>query len=201
MDYDKDLFASLLKIARGKRSINQYGNLTKVDPSYISRLERKLVGKAPSPEVIRKLTEKAHRVTYEELMTAAGYLSRPEAPSFYQQDIYLFEVAESMPEYSQLSQIEKLSLGEIFSFIAQDNSMQGSRIMKGDKVLIRRAEEIANGELALVILQSEELILRRLYKLENIFILQPDNPNCKLKFAGEEDVRIWGKVIKALFTP
>lgn len=75
MEFNKRNFAELLNIARGDRSINKYGHDSDVDPGYISRLLRELIDAAPSPKVIAKLAKKAYSgVTYEDLMTAAGYL-------------------------------------------------------------------------------------------------------------------------------
>jgi hypothetical protein len=75
MSFNKQRFSELLAMAKGSRSINKYGRDTKVDPGYISRLLRCLIDKAPSADVILRLTEKSYNgVTAQELMKAAGYL-------------------------------------------------------------------------------------------------------------------------------
>ena len=64
-----------MKLAKGERSINKYGNEAGVDPGYISRLLRGLVDNAPSAAVIKKLADAARNgVSAQEMMAAAGYL-------------------------------------------------------------------------------------------------------------------------------
>lgn len=75
MRFNKEEFARLLDLAKGRRSINKYGNDSNVDPGYISRLLRCLIDTPPSANIITKLAEKANNnITAEELMIAAGYL-------------------------------------------------------------------------------------------------------------------------------
>jgi transcriptional regulator with XRE-family HTH domain len=77
--FNKEVFAELLNIAKGKRSINKYGLDSEVDPGYISRLMRGLIKTPPSAVVINKLAAKAHNnVTVEKLMVAAGYITKEE---------------------------------------------------------------------------------------------------------------------------
>ena len=75
MGFNKQIFANLLTLAKGKRSINKYGIDSDVDPGYISRLLRCLIDTPPSAIVIKKLADKSYnRIKAEELMAAAGYL-------------------------------------------------------------------------------------------------------------------------------
>jgi|GEM_PF-3098961 len=75
LDFNKSYFSNCLKLAKGDRSINKYGNEASVDPGYISRLLRGLVDNAPSAAVIKKLADAARNgVSAQELMAAAGYL-------------------------------------------------------------------------------------------------------------------------------
>lgn len=73
--FNKKAFAELLRLALGRRSINQYERDSGVSAAHISRLMRELVDTPPSPQTIEKLSSKAHNgITYEDLMKAAGYL-------------------------------------------------------------------------------------------------------------------------------
>ena len=73
--FDKEAFASLLEMARGKRSINQYANEINISAAHISRLLRKLNESPPSPDTIGKFAKGAHNgVTYSEMMLAAGHI-------------------------------------------------------------------------------------------------------------------------------
>ena len=64
-------FGEYLKRLRGSRSLGQIEALSGVTKSYLSKLERGERG-IPSPAVLAKLAP-ALNVSYEELMTAAGY--------------------------------------------------------------------------------------------------------------------------------
>ena len=76
MTFDKELFAVLLKKAKGEdRSINKYAADIDISPAHISRLIRSKIDKAPSPETINKFALGAYNgVTYEMLMQAAGHI-------------------------------------------------------------------------------------------------------------------------------
>lgn len=74
--FDKDKFAQLLDLAKGDRSINQYSLISGVSAAHISRLLRGLLDTPPSPEIIKKLSDRAcNDITYYELMDAAGHIS------------------------------------------------------------------------------------------------------------------------------
>jgi len=79
-EFDRRLFATVLKRAIGDRPINEYGRQVQISGSYISRLLRGLVVKAPQAPTIRKMAQGAtNGVTYEELMIAAGHLPATSA--------------------------------------------------------------------------------------------------------------------------
>lgn len=196
-NFDKDLFAKLLKEARGKRSINHYGALSNVDPSYISRLERNLVVNPPSPEIISKLAQRAYGVTYEDFMEAAGYISMDK--EYDKQESLPLRAAERTPEYSCSDDMEELAIGEFFTVLAQDDGMEGSRILSGDRVLVKRENKVEDGEIVLILLDKRP-ILRRLYYLDGRYILRPDNPDYKLEVVSGEEIKVVGKVVQVQFT-
>ena len=75
--FNKDTFAELLNKAKGdNRSLNSFASDAGVSPAYISRLIRKLVETAPSPDIISKIADNSHNdeVSYNKLMQAAGHL-------------------------------------------------------------------------------------------------------------------------------
>lgn len=82
--FDKKAFAALLVKAIGKpRTLNQYGRDCDISGSYISRLTRELVPKAPSAEIIKKLaSHAANGVSYYQFMEAAGHISAHDAEKF-----------------------------------------------------------------------------------------------------------------------
>lgn len=104
-------FARLLLLAKGDRSINQYGLKCGVDPGYISRLIRELVPTPPLPPTIKKLANNAYNgITYEDLMISAGHL---EETPFYAEEIpyegkLFFRKLGALPPEDQKQFLESL---------------------------------------------------------------------------------------------
>ncbi len=78
--------------------------------------------------------------------------------------------------------------------------MINAHITDGALLLIRRQNDVDNGEIAAVLIDGEA-VLKRVYKTEDTIILQSENPMYKpiiLKRNDMKDVRIIGK-LKKLF--
>ena len=72
--FDKSSFAQLLLLAKGDRSINNYGNQCDISPAHISRLLRELVNARPLSATLKKLADFAYNdITYKVLMDCTGY--------------------------------------------------------------------------------------------------------------------------------
>lgn len=73
--FNKHLFAKLLDMAKGKRSLNQYAQKSGVTSAHLSRLMRALLDVPPEAKTIKKLADHAHNnITYERLILAAGHI-------------------------------------------------------------------------------------------------------------------------------
>lgn len=73
--FDKKLFKELLKEAIGDKSIAQYARECGVDRSYLSRFLNLKLDNPPQPETLEKIAKNTDKLTYEDLMLAAGYYS------------------------------------------------------------------------------------------------------------------------------
>ncbi len=72
--FDRGEFARVLLLAKGDRSVNQFGATCGVDPGYLSRLLRGLLANPPSPAVLGKIAALASNgINYQDLMQAAGF--------------------------------------------------------------------------------------------------------------------------------
>lgn len=90
--------------------------------------------------------------------------------------------------------------GEYFFARAKGDSMIGARIMDGDLLLIRRQNDVDNGEIAAVLI-DDEIVLKRVYKTDGTIILQSENPAYQPIVVKPEDaksVRIVGKLKKVV---
>lgn len=88
--------------------------------------------------------------------------------------------------------------GEYFYLRARGDSMAGARIHEGDLLLIRRQEEVEDGEIAAILI-NDEARLKRVYRRDNALILQSENPNYPPIVFNKEDnnnIRIIGKLKK-----
>ncbi|NNU89799.1 transcriptional repressor LexA [Anoxybacillus sp. CHMUD] len=93
-----------------------------------------------------------------------------------------------------------LNGGEYFFLRAKGDSMINARIMDGDLLLIRRQDDVENGEIAAVLI-DDEIVLKRVYKTNGTIILQSENPMYKpiiLNRNDMKDVRIIGKLKKVV---
>ena len=91
-----------------------------------------------------------------------------------------------------------LNGGEYFYLRAKGDSMTGARIQDGDLLLIRRQEEVEDGEIAAVLIGNEAL-LKRVFTRGNSLLLQSENPKYAPILLGpdqNDDVRILGKLKK-----
>jgi SOS-response transcriptional repressor LexA len=92
--------------------------------------------------------------------------------------------------------------GELFLLKVQDDAMKGSRILSGDTVLVKIQSTVQNGEIALVHINEQDAVLRRVKKLDDAhFLLYPDNPRYEPIIQSAQHVRICGKVIYVSFDP
>lgn len=67
--------------------------------------------------------------------------------------------------------------GECFYLRVIGDSMNLSHIVDGQLVLIRRQEEVENGEIALVIVNGDEATIKKFYKTGNVVTLMPNSSN------------------------
>lgn len=87
-----------------------------------------------------------------------------------------------------------------FCVTAQGDSMINARILDGDTVFVRQQEMVENGEIAVVIVNDEEVTLKRFfyYPEQNQVVLQPENPGYRpMVYMNEElaHIRVLGKAV------
>lgn len=90
--------------------------------------------------------------------------------------------------------------GTYFYLDVVGDSMKNARIMEGDRVYCRQQPTIENGEIGVVLLENDEVTLKRVYFKKNKMILKPENDTMEPVEFTEEEVRekgiqILGKLI------
>jgi SOS-response transcriptional repressor LexA len=88
-----------------------------------------------------------------------------------------------------------------FMLIVKGDSMKGSRIYPGDKVLVKMQPEVENGEIAVVNVNGEDATLKKVKKYEDgsIWLVSTNEKYAPIPF--KKSSRIIGKVIKVIFEP
>lgn len=89
--------------------------------------------------------------------------------------------------------------GEYFYLRVVGDSMINARIYEGDDVFVRRQSSVAQGDIAVIMIE-DEATLKRVYFKENLLILQPENDKYEpMTFTPEQieqnRVMIIGKVL------
>lgn len=85
-----------------------------------------------------------------------------------------------------------------FTLVCEGDSMIGARICDGDVVYIKQQPTIENGQIAAVLVDGYEKLLKRVYITEESVILQAENPAYPPRSYHKEDmnrVSIIGKVV------
>jgi repressor LexA len=109
---------------------------------------------------------------------------------------------EHIEDWMELPNMWNLRTGEALVLKVKGDSMIGSRIYEGDKVVIKIQPDVENGEIAVVNINGDEATLKRVKKTEGgQVILYPDNPKYEPTFVTNENARIIGKVIQVMFEP
>ncbi|OMF54825.1 LexA family transcriptional repressor [Paenibacillus rhizosphaerae] len=88
--------------------------------------------------------------------------------------------------------------GEFFYVRAEGDSMINARIHDGDLLLIRKQDEVEEGEIAAVLI-DEKVYLKRVFKNDGMLILQSENTKYGPIFRTEDNrdtIKILGKLKK-----
>jgi repressor LexA len=90
--------------------------------------------------------------------------------------------------------------GEYFFLRAKGDSMINARIQDGDLLLIRRQDDVENGDIAAVYIDGEA-VLKRVYKTDNMVILHPENPKYSpILVTPDKNIKILGKLKRVIMT-
>lgn len=109
---------------------------------------------------------------------------------------------EQIEEWTEIPNMWNLKEGEVIVLRVKGDSMIGSRIYDGDKVVVMLQSEVENGEIAVVNVNGDEATLKRVKRAQNgQTILYPDNPSYEPIFINSEKARIIGKVVQVMFEP
>ena len=89
---------------------------------------------------------------------------------------------------------------EYFALRVTGDSMNAARIQEGDLLIVRRQEEVENGEIAIVLVDDEDATVKRFYSTKGTVTLMPQSTNPQhqpqIYDLRKTRIKILGKVIK-----
>lgn len=114
---------------------------------------------------------------------------------------YNMIVNQDILGYEEVSKHE-YDNGDYFLRVKGD-SMTGSRIHDGDLVYIKQTQEVENGSIAVVIINDEEVTIKKVIFKDALIILEATNSSYETKYFTREDletgfIKIIGKVLKSV---
>lgn len=108
---------------------------------------------------------------------------------------------EHLEEWVEIPNLWNLKEGEAFVLEVKGDSMIGSRIFEGDRVVVKIQPDVESGEIAVVNVNGNDATLKRVKKVDGRVILFPDNPKYEPMIISHEKARIIGKVVQVMFEP
>ena len=121
----------------------------------------------------------------------------------------LGRIAAGLPLYAEQN-IEGYTLtdlnggAEYFALRVKGDSMNAARIQEGDVLIVRRQEEVENGEVAIVVVGDDDATVKRFYSAGNTVTLMPQSTNpqhqAQMYDLRKTKIKVLGKVVKVEFS-
>ena len=117
----------------------------------------------------------------------------------------LGRIAAGLPLYAEQN-IEGYTLtdlnggAEYFALRVTGDSMNAARIEDGDVIIVRRQDEVENGELAVVMVGDDDATVKRFYSTDSTVTLMPQSRNPihqpQIYDLEKTKIKVLGKVVK-----
>lgn len=103
---------------------------------------------------------------------------------------------ENLLGYEEVSKCDA-KLGDYYLKV-QGDSMSGSRIYDGDLVYVKSCQDVKSGDLAVVLIDGQEVTIKKVIKKKDTVILMASNPAYEPRIFIKEEIRrltILGKIL------
>lgn len=105
---------------------------------------------------------------------------------------------ENILGYEEVSPQESMQ-GDYYLKV-QGDSMIGSRIYEGDLLYVKSCHDVESGQIAIVLIEGNEVTVKKVIKKENMLILEASNPTVETRYYTAKEVeqlpiQIIGRVI------
>ena len=121
----------------------------------------------------------------------------------------LGRISAGLPLYAE-QHIEGYTLtdlnggAEYFALRVSGDSMNAARIQDGDILIVRRQDEVENGEVAVVMVGDDDATVKRFYATGSTVTLMPQSTNPdhqpQIYDTATTSIRVIGRVVKVEFT-
>ena len=88
-----------------------------------------------------------------------------------------------------------LGNGEHYALTVAGESMIEAGILDGDTVIIKRADSVENGEIAVALVDGTEVTLKKIRRKGNAVLLEPCNKDYETRIYSPERIAIQGKLV------
>ena len=209
-NYQKEVYRQTIKDAIGTEKLTTFALRAGLSAGNLSRIRN---GQPATPETLKKIADASAAVTYAELMEAAGYsgglAAAPEEPPLRKM-ISVPHVRELKEPKTALKQdptlkrslVEESAVGpgDYIFFEVRDDALR--KLSPGDTVLVDMAKEPADGDIALLLLEETEPLLRRVTKSGGKYLIYGDDlSRYPMTSADIGGVTVYGVVVRAITRP
>lgn len=198
-------------------TLDDIANDIGVAKSTIQRYEKGTINKVKLPvieSIARRLGVSPNWLCYksDEMFSHADIPSYAEAVDLtsYHRIPILGRISAGLPIYAE-ENIEGYTMtdlnggAEYFALRVQGDSMNAVRIQEGDLIIVRRQDEVENGEIAVVLVGDDEATVKRFYATDSTITLMPQSTNPihqpQIYDLQKTTIRVLGKVVKVEFMP
>lgn len=183
---DKDKFQDMLDDIV---DINFKSKLINIVDEYIENIGS---GK-PNPDEQTYGEDEFEKVENTSLIPVLGHIAAGQ-PIFADEHII---------DYTSLpSTVAKQDASNYFMLVVKGDSMTGSRIFEGDKVLVRKQDTVENGEIAVVNVNGYDATLKKVKKYDDgsVWLYSTNEKYAPIPL-NDSHARIIGKVVQVIFVP
>ena len=103
---------------------------------------------------------------------------------------------ENLLGYEEVSKADA-NLGDYYLKV-QGDSMRGSRINDGDLVYVKSCQDVNSGEIAVVLIDGQEVTIKKVVKKQDTVILMASNPDYEPRIFIKDEIKrltILGKIL------
>lgn len=192
------MFGEKLRVLRKENNMTQVDLAKALDLDKSSIAKYESAGIIPSVDTLQKIAS-LFKVSIDYLLNAQIY----DINNIVNVEIIGTVVAGrdgiATYEFLGVSQAININDKEEYKYLKVRGDSMSPQIMEGDLALVRLQSDVDSGDLAVVIIDGEEGVIKKIQKTENSISLISFNPMYETRvFVGKdmEKIMIFGKVVK-----